>query len=181
MPRGAYVHLKSGREERFQCAPGPAGWRYVAEGVDLAVDSRWRPARLQLGAGERVIRGGALGRELLWVRDGVEHSAEALGFLGESPCFLVAVARSLGLEAGEFRDVPLVAFEGGSLAARTVRQRWTLVSVEEHATELGGLPVQQWAVTDLETAEQEEFHLAGDVVLAAEGIELASLESPPNL
>ncbi|WP_460369266.1 hypothetical protein [Actinocorallia lasiicapitis] len=145
------------------------------------MDSRWRPARLQLAVGERVVRGGSAGREMLWVRDGREFAAEAFGFVGESPGFLIAVARSLGLAAGGSRDVALVEFAGESLAARTVRQRWTFGGVERHETDLGELPVEAWTVTDLETAEERGFHLAGDVMVAGEGIELVELESPPNL
>lgn len=35
-------------------------------------------------------------------------------------------------------------------------------------------------MADLETGEQRELHLAGDVLLAAPGVELEELESPPN-
>lgn len=187
MPRGTYLHLESGREEEFQCAPGPAGWRYVAAGVDLAVDSRWRPARLQVTSGDWTLRGGAAGAELIWVRSsvdasaGTEHSAKAHGFLGESPAFLVAVARSLLLTPGGQADVPLVQISGSSLATRTILQRWALTGVETHETDMGPLPVESWTATDLETAESIEFHLAGDVVLAGPGLELTTLASPPNL
>ncbi|ROO89993.1 hypothetical protein EDD29_7706 [Actinocorallia herbida] len=180
MPRGVYLHTESGTREEFQCAPGPAGWRYVASGVDLTVDSRWRPARLVLTSGEWTLRGGCAGREVLWVRGGREHAAEAHGFLGESPGFLVAVARSLRLEPGGTADVPLVAVSGEVLATRRVVRRFTLRAVEAHETDLGALPVEHWTSVDLDTAEETEFHLAGDVVVAAEGIELDSLESPPS-
>lgn len=181
MPRGVYLHTGTGAREEFQCAPGPAGWRYVSAGTDLTVDSRWRPARLELRSGDWSLRGGAAGGEMLWVRGDREHSAQAHAFLGESPAFLVAVARSLRLAPGGSADVPLVAVEGPALATRRVVRRWTLTAVETHETDLGALPVEHWRTVDLETAEAAEFHLAGDVVLAAEGIDLESLESPPNL
>ncbi|MCD0451205.1 hypothetical protein LO762_18670 [Actinocorallia sp. API 0066] len=181
MPRGAYLRTATGAREEFQCAPGPAGWRYVAPGVDLTVDSRWRPVRLELRTPDWTLRGGCAGREVLWVRGDREHTAEAHGFLGESPGFLVAVARSLRLEAGGSADVPLVVIEGAALATRLVAQRWSLLSVDTHETDLGPLPVEHWRAADLQTAEARDFHLAGDVVLAADGLELESLESPPNL
>lgn len=181
MPRGAYLHLSSGVTEEFQCAPGPAGWRYVAPGVDLTVDSRWRPARLELRTPSWTLRGGTAGRDLLWVRGDREHSAEALAFLGDSPAFLVAVARALGLAPGGSATVPLVRITGDSLATRTTAHRWTLASAESHPTDLGPLPVETWQVTDLETAETTEFHLAGDVVLSAPDLELTRLDSPPTL
>jgi len=186
MPRGAYLHLSSGVTEEFQCAPGPAGWRYVAPGIDLTVDSRWRPARLELRTRTWSLRGGAAGRDLLWVRGtpahgAREHSAEALAFLGDSPAFLVAVARALNLAPGDSATVPLVRITGDSLATRTTTHRWTLASVDHHPTDLGPLPVETWRTTDLETAETTEFHLAGDVLLAAPGLELTRLDSPPTL
>ncbi|MFC5180090.1 hypothetical protein [Actinomadura harenae] len=102
MPRGTYLHLEDGTEERFQCAPGPGGWRYVASRtdgtrVDLVVDARWRQLRVEIVAPDWWLRGGATGREVTWVRGGssagaAEHSAPASGFLGESPAFLIATA-----------------------------------------------------------------------------------------
>ncbi len=181
MPRGAYLHLSSRTPEEFQCAAGPAGWRYVAPGVDLTVDSRWRPARLQLTTSSWTLRGGTAGRELLWVRGEREHAAEALAFLGESPAFRVSIARALRLAPGESATVPLVQVTGEALATRTVTQRWTHVATDPHPTDLGPLPVETWQAVDLETAETTEFHLAGDVLLSAPDIELTSLDTPPSL
>ncbi|MFC4910460.1 hypothetical protein [Actinomadura gamaensis] len=102
MPRGTYLHLEDGTEERFQCAPGPGGWRYVASRtdgtrIDLVVDARWRQIRVEIVAPDWWLRGGVTGREVAWVRasssgEASEHSAPASGFLGESPAFLIAAA-----------------------------------------------------------------------------------------
>ena len=60
-----------------------------------------------------------------------------------------------------------------------------LFEVVEHPTDLGPLPVQHWVVDDLVTGERAEVHLAGDVVLAADGhtwsVTLEELDAPPNL
>jgi hypothetical protein len=186
VPRGTYVHLDDQVEERFQCAPGVGGWRYVGERsdglrTDLTVDSRWRQIRVQVSSGDLVIRGGVAGHDLLWVRGDVEHSAAVVGFLGDSPGFLVAVARSLRLGLGGHADVPLVRLGGTALATLTIAQRWQYVEVTEYETDLAPLPVERYDVTDLGTGEIAAVHLAGDVVLAAPGIELTELESPPNL
>lgn len=201
MPRGTYVHLDDDLTERFQCAPGPGGWRYVgerADGVrtDLVVDGRWRQIRVEVVAPSWWLRGGVTGHELAWVRGagpgasgaaagvggaGEEHGARAVAFLGESPGFLVAVARTLRLEEGASADVRLVRLVGTSLSALTVVRRWRLAGTESYDTETGALPVERYEVTDLATAESADVHLAGDVVLDAPGIELADLESPPNL
>lgn len=196
MPRGTYLHLEDQIEERFQCAPGPGGWRYVAERtdglhLDLTVDSRWCPVRLEVRTADWLVRGGLTGAELLWLRSplGVpvdsplttEHSVRAGGFLLDSPGSLVAVARSLRLGAAESRDVRLVRVAGSVLAARTTTQRWTFAESTSYDTELGPLPVRRYEIADLETGQVSTIHLAGDVVLEAPDIELTTLETPPNL
>jgi hypothetical protein len=186
-------------DERFQCAPGPSGWRYVSDRsdglhTDLTVDSRWCPVRMELRTRDWLVRGGLTGPELLWLRSPAgsgttpldspgttEHAVRARGFLGDSPGFLVAVARSLRFEAGAQADVRLVRLTGSQLAALTVRQRWRLAEIMRHDTDLGPLPVERYEVTDLATGETVALHLAGDVVLEAPGIELTELESPPTL
>ncbi|MEV0406321.1 hypothetical protein [Actinoallomurus sp. NPDC050550] len=184
MPHGTYLH-ETDVEERFACAPDGGGWRYSAERsdggtVELVADSLWRPARLQVTAGEHVLRGGAVGAELLWVTAGREHTARATGFLGESPGLLVAVARSLRLAEGERVDVRILLVTAPSLAVRTVPQRWSLAETAWHDADGERVPVDRYEITDLETGELSEIHLAGDVVVAAPGIELVNLENPPN-
>lgn len=203
MPNGRYsLHDAHDRlllgEERFSCAPGPAGWRYVSKTygpdgetlgtTDLTLDSRSRPLRLELRAGGWQVRGGAVDG-VAWVRTdaadpGGEHTIEgqdrAHGFTGRSPAFLVATARLLRLEQGASARVRLVAFTEPVLAPRTFDQGWLLEGVETHETDSGPLLVERYQVADLETGEQQVVHLAGDVVLAAAGIELEELASPPN-
>ncbi|TQF05183.1 hypothetical protein E6W39_26750 [Kitasatospora acidiphila] len=203
MPNGRYSlhdphdHTLLG-EERFSCAPGPAGWRYVAKryaldgnllgSVDLTLDSRSRPLRMELRAGGWQVRGGAVDG-VAWVRSAAadptgttatEGHDRAHGFSGDSPAFLIATARLLRLDEGAAARVRLVSFTGAALAPRTFDQGWTLRSVEDHPTDSGPLRVEHYQVADLETGEQREVHLAGDVLLAAPGIELEELESPPN-
>jgi hypothetical protein len=190
VPRGTYVHLESELEERFQCAPGAGGWRYVGERsdglrVDLVVDARWRQIRVEFAGPEWWIRGGVTGHDLIWVRGGGpeagEHTVRALGFLGESPGFLVAVSRSLGLEPGGHADIRLVQVTGTALSALTVDRRWRFAEVATYETDTEPLPVASYEVADLATGEGQAFHLAGDVVLDAPGIELTELETPPSI
>ncbi|MFB7477176.1 hypothetical protein [Kitasatospora sp. NPDC056184] len=203
MPNGRYSlhdthdHVLLG-EERFSCAPGPAGWRYVSKTyapdgrvlgtVDLTLDSRARPLRMELRAGGWQVRGGAVDG-VAWVRaDAADPAGEqaeegqdrAHGFTGRSPGFLVATARMLRLREGASARVRLVAFTEPVLAPRTFDQGWLLEGVETHGTDSGPLVVERYQVADLETGEQQVVHLAGDVVLAADGVELEELESPPN-
>jgi hypothetical protein len=184
--------------ERFSCAPGPAGWRYAASRhepggaargrVDVTVDGRWRQARVEVRTDGWSLRGGVAGAEVLWVRAGltgaaepVEHAERALGFAGVSPGLLVATARTLALAPGGTVSVMLVSLSVPTLAARTVRQRWTLLDVAEYAAGEGSLPVERYQVADLDTGVVAEVHVAGDVVLDAPGVELRALEGPPNL
>ncbi|MGN9796447.1 hypothetical protein ACWGH4_22225 [Streptomyces sp. NPDC054847] len=201
MPRGRYSlhdphdHTPLG-EEHFQCAPGPSGWRYVsrtttpsgddAGSVDLALDELGRPIRLELHAASWQVRGAAIDG-VTWVRtdptgtDAREGNAPAHAFTGTSPAFLVATARLLRLAPGApATRVRLVAFTDPVLAPRTVDQSWALVKSEAHTTDNGLLTVDEYQVNALDTGEQHVIHIAGDVVLAAPGIELEDLESPPS-
>lgn len=197
MPRGTYVHHTGDGpvQEHFRCAPGPGGWRYTARRsdgsrVDLTTDGRWRQIRVELATPSWLIRGGLAGHDLLWVRHPAafapdrpptEHGVRAAGFGGESPAFLVAVARWLRLEPGQDAPVRLVQIQGPSLAALTVDQNWRLMEIETHQTETVPLPVERYEITDLATGEVHTVHLAGDVVLQAPGIDLTDLDSPPTL
>ncbi|GAA2752619.1 hypothetical protein [Kitasatospora cinereorecta] len=203
MPNGRYSlhdthdHVPLG-EERFSCAPGAAGWRYVSKTygpdgtvlatTDLTLDSRSRPLRLELRSGGWQVRGGAVDG-VAWVRAAAddptaryatEDHDRAHAFTGASPAFLVATARLLHLDPGASARVRLVSFTGPVLAPRTLDQGWLLETVDTHDTDSGPLRVERYQVADLETGEQQIVHLAGDVVLAAGGIELEELESPPN-
>ncbi|ALC22840.1 hypothetical protein ACH46N_34690 [Streptomyces pristinaespiralis] len=201
MPRGRYSlhdphdHTPLG-EEHFQCAPGPSGWRYVsrtttpsgddAGSVDLALDELGRPIRLELHAASWQVRGAAIDG-VTWVRtdptgtDAREGNAPAHAFTGTSPAFLVATARLLRLAPGApATRVRLLAFTDPVLAPRTVDQSWALVKSEAHTTDNGLLTVDEYQVNALDTGEQHAVHIAGDVVLAAPGIELEDLESPPS-
>ncbi|MFE0464841.1 hypothetical protein ACFW1A_36870 [Kitasatospora sp. NPDC058965] len=203
MPNGRYSHHDPHDgsplgEERFSCAPGAAGWRYVSKtyapdgtvlsSCDLTLDSRSRPLRMELRAGGWQVRGGAVDG-VAWVRTdpadpagaaATEGHDRAHGFAGDSPAFLIATARLLALAEGGTARVRLVSFTGAALAPRTVDQGWRLAGVEEHPTDSGPLRVERYQLTDLATGELQEVHLAGDVVLAAPGLELEELESPPN-
>ncbi|MFI9730245.1 hypothetical protein [Streptomyces sp. NPDC052092] len=201
MPRGRYsLHDPHDHtplaEEHFQCAPGTSGWRYVSQltapdgahlgSVDLTLDTLGRPLRLELHASSWQVRGAGLDG-VTWVRTdptgthATEGNVRAHAFTGSSPAFLVATARLLRLTpSAAATRVRLVAFTDPVLAPRTVDQSWALTDRETHATDSGPLTVDAYQVTALDTGEQHTVHLAGDVVLAAPGIELEDLESPPS-
>jgi hypothetical protein len=206
VPKGTYHHLDPGGSlagvEVFSCAPGPAGWRYVSQTylstgepvgrVDVTVDDAWRQVRVSVSGGGWTLRGGVTvsdtGSDAVWMRvaDGVtsgeEQSLPAVGFTGRSPAFAVVTARLLRLGLLDRKRVRLVGVTEPSLATLPVDEGWALVDVTEHDTDEGALPVERYEVADLATAERRVVHLAGDVVLEVPGlVELADLESPPNL
>ncbi|GGT07454.1 MULTISPECIES: hypothetical protein [Streptomyces] len=201
MPRGRYSlhdphdHTPIG-EEHFHCAPGPSGWRYVSQltgpdgghrgSVDLAVDELGRPIRVELALAGWQVRGAAVDG-VTWVRsdpagaEAAEGNAPAAAFTGTSPAFLVATARLLRPAAGAAATrVRLVALTDPVLAPRTVDQAWQLAGSTVHDTDSGPLVVDEYRVTALDTGEVHSVHLAGDVVLAAPGVELEHLETPPS-
>jgi hypothetical protein len=202
MPRGRYsLHDPHDHtllaEEHFQCAPGPTGWRYVSQlttpsgdhagSVDLALDELGRPIRLELHAANWQVRGAALDG-VTWVRTdptgthATEGNVRAHAFTGTSPAFLVATARLLRLTpSSSATRVRLVAFTEPVLAPRTVDQSWALIAREAHPTDNAPLIVDEYQVTALDTGEPHSVHIAGDVVLAAPGVELEDLESPPSV
>ena len=184
--------------ERFSCAPGPAGWRYNAQVlapdghtpaglVDITTDASGRQLRVEVRAGGWTVRGGVVGGETVWVRTGAsgegggEDTAPAVAFVGRSPGFLVAVARLVGLRPGESSQVRLVSLMDPAIAPVTVEAAWSLATVEEHPTENGPLPVERYEIVDLAGGQPATVHLVGDVVLAAPGVELETLDAPPTL
>lgn len=202
MPRGLYsLRDHAGTVvayERFSCAPGPAGWRYNAQVlapdgrtptglVDVTIDASGQQIRVEVRAGDWVVRGGVANGETVWVRsrasgeDSSEHTVPAAGFTGRSPGLLVAVARLLGLRAGASSRVRLVALTDPAHTPLPVDVAWSLTTVEQYPTEVGPLPVEHYETADLASGQRAEVHLAGDVVLAASGVELDALDSPPTL
>lgn len=186
--------------ERFSCAPGPVGWRYVANALtgsgstDITLDARGRPVRVEVTAGGWRVRGGAAAVDgvagVLWVRgpadpasgaEPVEGESRAVAFTGRSPGFLIATARLLSLIPGQSAKVRLMELTEPALAPLPSDQAWALTGIEEHPTPTGPLPVARYEIADLTTGERSVVHVSGDVVLSAPGVELDELDGPPNL
>ncbi len=202
MPAGTYEHRGDGGRvrlvERFRCAAEGSGWRYTsrlftpdgadAGAVDVTVDLTGRPLRVAVDIGGWSLRGGRSGPDLLWVRrpveraaggaDPVEHRERAHGFCGISPAFLVAAAAAVP-RTGQRLPLRLVSL---SDALATVRsdQRWRLTGVRSQPAGGAALEVSAYDVVDVDTGDRRTVHIAGDVVLAAPGIGLTGLDSPPG-
>ena len=196
MPRGVYHHLDPHGHvvgvERFSCAPGVAGWRYVSQTydpndaplgrLDLTVDADWRQVRVAVTLGGTTLRAGVVGPDVVWIRgDAGEETATAAGLTGSSPAFTIATARLLSLSLLDRCRVHLLRVTEPAALLLPVDEGWALVDVTKHEAEDAALEVERYEVADLATAERRVVHLAGDVVLDAPGVELAELESPPNL
>jgi hypothetical protein len=197
VPRGTYLHVDSIdgtplAEERFSCAPGPQGWRYVAEvldpesgaaigGIDITADDEWRQLRVEVSSGSWVVRGGRSGAETVWVRGTDEDNAAAYGFTGRSPAFLIVTARLLALPQGTSTAIRLVDLTEPALAAFPVEQQWTLIEVASYNAGALQLPVERYEIVDRDSGDARLVHIAGDVVLDAPGVELTELDTPPSL
>jgi hypothetical protein len=190
VPSGVY-RLADGRAERFSTVDAPAGWSYVGvrndgSRVELTVDSRWRPVRCELSTPRWRLRGGSAGRQLMWVRSGVdgadaaEDSAEAAGFLADSPAFAIVMALLLSLPVKGSAWVRQVSVVEPLLAPLVVERGWTLEAVDDHDTDAGPLVVERYRVDDRATGEHVTLHLAGDVLLDGAGAELEDLDGAPN-
>lgn len=191
MPSGTYV--VAGRSEAFSCAPGPAGWRYASEVLDLLCDRRFRTARVQVTDVDTRVRGGRTllddGTPVLsWVATSdpsAERHAVADVVEVASPGALVALARRVSGpgERPVSLDLAAVRFEPPALAGLSVRLRVSRAGAERH----DALLAERWHVDDLDAGTRTMLYLAGDVVLwaAREGheaweVELVSLDGPPS-
>ena len=192
MPVGRYTVMdgegnRVGTEE-FRCAPGPMGWRYFSdietsvpkphrEIVDLAVDASWRPVRTRIDTGPHeillMVEGGHLAGfrdrrpiELPW---GPEIQ---LGYL--SPAFNAVTATWLSSTA----EVEVVLLEAFTCEPRMERQRYELLGEEEVATPAGRFAARRWRYTALATGWTRDLWVAGDVVVAYEGLYALELYEP---
>lgn len=186
MTRGAYL-LTGGPHapgpyalERFSCAAGPAGWRYVATRedprtgaplgrLDVVLDARGVALRVRVEAGGWSLRGGVVGDEALWRRGESERRERAVGFTGTSPVWLLAAARLVGEEPVRLR---LVRLGDEALATRVVEEGWVRTGTQDR----DGLAVARLEAADLATAERRVVHVAGDLVLEAPGTSLVAVE-----
>jgi hypothetical protein len=199
VPHGTYV--VAGRSEGFSCAPGPAGWRYASDRLDLVCDNAFRCVRVQVVSPDGGwVRGGRTvlddGTPVLVWRTAAdpdrERSAVADVVDVASPGALVALARRVagpGTGPAEGR-LTAVRLEPPGFGGLTVRLRVARVGAQEHEAPGGRLLAERWVVDDVDAGTRREVHLAGDVVLwaAASGdphaepwdVELTALDDPPS-
>ena len=179
MPSGRYALAgRSGSwvgTEVFRCAPGPMGWRYVAEierdeptrhreTVDVAVDAVWRIVRARIETGSHSVLLEPSADALVGVRDGDEISipwgpAMHLDYL--TPSFNAITAQRLD----ETTEIEVVYLEPVTLEPTVTRQRYELLGPDEVETPVGRFRCTRWRYTALETGWTSELWVADDVVV----------------
>ncbi len=192
----------AGRAEAFSCAPGRAGWRYVSDRLDLACDTEFRPVRFVVTAADgSTLRGGGARLDdgtplLVWAHpDGSEAERQeqhvvAQVLLTSSPGSWVAAVKAVVRSGRRDLVITSLTVDLSGEGVRTVRQqhRCHLVATSTHPTDADPLRVQEWHLVERESGQRRTLHLAGDVLVAADGVpqpgqsvEVAELESPPTL
>ncbi len=166
--------------EGFRCAPGPMGWRYFSdirttvpephhEIVDLAVDAAWRPVRMRIDTSSHEILLSAEGNLLTGFRDRrpleIQWGPQTeLDYL--SPAFNAVTANRLRATA----EIDVVFLETVTCEPRTERQLYELLGDEEVTTPVGRFAARRWRYTQLSTGWSRELSVAGDVVVAYQGL-----------
>jgi hypothetical protein len=191
MPSGRYVVMDGdgnpvGTEE-FRCAPGPAGWRYFSEIqtglperhdeiVDLVVDAEWHPVRVRIATGSHEIELTASERSLTGWLDGepaVLPWGRQMHIDYLSPAFNAVTANRLDASA----EIDVVYLAPVSCEPTVQRQRYELIGDDETATPVGRFQTRRWRYTTLDSGWTADLWVAGDVVVAYEGLfELESYE-----
>ena len=195
MPAGRYTVLDGPDRavgiEVFRCAPGPAGWRYVAEietsdptphreVVDLVVDREWRPVRLRVETGAHSLLLAAREDHLVGERDGQPLDLSfgtglEIDYL--SPCFNAVTANRYGRSA----EFPVAYLEPVTCLPHQERQRYELEGPDVVTTPVGRFEATRWRFTSLQSGWSGRFWLAGEVVVRFEGLfELAEYEPGPR-
>jgi hypothetical protein len=184
MPSGRYVILGDDGEpvgsEDFRCAPGPVGWRYFSEVdtaehgphhevVDIAVDARWRPVRLRIDSEAHHLILEDAGEALAGFRDqaAVEYPwgpQTHLDYLTPATN-LVTIQRLSGTA-----EIDVLFVEPFDLGVRPVRQRYERIGDERVETPVGWFDAARWRFTALDSGWSGDLWVAGDVVVAYEGI-----------
>ena len=193
MPFGRYTILgdDGGRvgTEEFRSAPGPMGWRYVAEiettepdphreRLDLAVDADWRIVNVRIATDSHDIelRPNENGSELTGRRDG-EPVAIAYGRDVHLDYFTPAT-NAITLQRLEgTSEIDVVYLEPVTLEPTRVRQRYERIGDERVGTPAGLFEAVRWRFTALDTGWSEDLWIAAQTVVRYERLfDLASLE-----
>jgi hypothetical protein len=188
MPSGLYrLFDDSGAPlgtEQFRCAPGPMGWRYFSTvqdargvtNVDLSVDASWRPVRVRIQTPEHHLLVSARTGQLVGILDD-EHlelpfDQAAMTADYPSPCFPLVTALRLGSTA----EIDAVAFDPETLRAKVEHHRLEAGDSEEVGTPVGRFNARPWRHIAPRPRFSRALWIAGDVVVAGDGLELVAYD-----
>jgi hypothetical protein len=184
MPVGRYTVMEGqGRPvgtEEFRCAAGPAGWRYFstietvlperhAEVVDLTVDGGWRPVRLRIDTGAHRLEAFVEGDRIAGRRDAQPLDmpfGPNTEFDYLSPCFNAVTANRLGRSA----EIEVVYLEPYTCEPIVEGQRYELEAEEDVETPVGRFGATRWRYTSLRSGWTARMWIAGEIVVAYEGL-----------
>jgi hypothetical protein len=156
------------------------GWRYFAEIrtdeptpheeiVDLITDADHHPVRTRVFTGEHEILLQAQGDRLVGERDGAPVSwpwgpERHLDYL--SPSYNAVT----GMRLTGTAEIDVVFLAPVTLEPRDERQRYELLGEEEVDTPAGRFAARRWRYTALSTGWTRDLWIAGDVVVAYDGL-----------
>ncbi|HVF07429.1 MAG TPA: putative glycolipid-binding domain-containing protein [Actinomycetota bacterium] len=184
MPSGRYTVLGDDGEpvgtESFRCAPGPMGWRYFSdvdttepsphhEVIDVVVDAEWRVARLRIATGEHDLLLEPRGGVLTGYHDGraieIEHVRDVhLDYL--TPATDAVTTKRLE----DTTEIDVVRLAPVTLEISRTRQRYERRGPDRVETPSGTFDALRWTVTALDSGCASELWVAGDTVVAYEGL-----------
>jgi hypothetical protein len=188
MPSGLYRLFDSEGAptgtEQFRCAPGPMGWRYFStvqdargvSNVDLSVDASWRPVRVRIQTPEHHLLVSVRARQLAGILDDepLELPFDQTTMTADypSPCFPLVTTLRLGSTA----EIEAVSFDPETLRAQGEHHRYEGGDAEEVATPVGRFAARAWRHVTPRLRFSRALWIAGDVVVAGDGIELVAYD-----
>ena len=188
MPSGLYrLFDDSGAPtgtELVRCAPGPMGWRSFSTvqgargvaNVDLSVDASWRPVRVRIQTPEHHLLVSVRAGRLVGILDDehleVPFDQSTMTADYPSPCFPLVAALRLGSTA----EIGALAFDPETLRARVEHHRYEAGDSAEVGTPVGRFNARAWRHTAPRPGFSRALWIAGDVVLAGDGLELVAYD-----
>ena len=157
------------------------GWRYFSQvrsdagvtNVDLSVDAAWRPVRVRIQTPVHHLLLSARGPSVLDDEQlDVTFDPETTTIDFPSPCFPLATARRLG-GTGE---IVAIAIDIETLRHSSERHRFEAGDEQEIATPAGRFVARAWRHVAARPGFSRALWIAGDVVVAADGLELAAYD-----
>jgi hypothetical protein len=187
VPSGRYdVIGEDGRpegEESFRSAPGPAGWRYVADitgagegAVDLVADAAWNVVRVRFRspAGELLLE--THGDRIVGVRND-----ETLELLWRPELHVDVFSPVTNLASTKrltgTREIEVLYVDRDTLDITFTMQRYELLGDEPVRTSVGSFDATRWRFVALDSGWTGDLWVCDDVVVKYERtFELASYE-----